>query len=77
MKCARCPGLLRALRKAGPYALTELLLPGGTVLALLLWLSTGAGRGAFAEEHPPRIRPATAELVVSSPSPHTYDLRAT
>ena len=27
-----------ALRKLGPYALLELLLPGGTVLALLLYL---------------------------------------
>lgn len=55
----------------------ELLLPGGTVLALLLWLSTGAGRGAFAEEHPQRVQPATAELVVGSHSRHTHDLRAT
>jgi hypothetical protein len=27
-----------ALRKLGPYALLEVLLPGGTVLALLLYL---------------------------------------
>lgn len=27
-----------ALRKLGPYALLELLLPGGTILALLLYL---------------------------------------
>jgi hypothetical protein len=58
----------RSIRKIGPYALLELLLPGGTVLAFLLWLSTGAGRGLFAEEHPPRIRPATAERVVASPA---------
>lgn len=27
------------LRKAAPYRLMELLLPGGTLLAVLLWLS--------------------------------------
>jgi hypothetical protein len=32
------------LRSAGPYAAIEILLPGGTLIALLLWLSR---RGAF------------------------------
>jgi len=32
---ARLPALLRAL---GPYAAIELLLPGGSVIALLIWL---------------------------------------
>ena len=32
---ARLPALLRVL---GPYALIELLLPGGSVIALLVWL---------------------------------------
>ena len=54
----------------------EMLLPGGTVLALLLWLSTGAGRGLLAEEHPPRVRPATAERVIASPIPHSHELVA-
>ena len=31
------PALL-ALRKLGPYALLELVMPGGTILALLLYL---------------------------------------
>ena len=30
--------ILEAARSASPYLLTELLLPGGTVIALLLWL---------------------------------------
>ena len=35
--------ILQALRSLGPYLLIELLLPGGTLLALLLWLYfTGA-----------------------------------
>ncbi len=32
------------LRSVGPYALIEILLPGGTLVALLLWLSR---QGAF------------------------------
>ena len=41
---------LALLRSAGPYAAIEILLPGGTLIALLLWLSrqgaftTGVGR---------------------------------
>ena len=31
------PGGLAGLREFGPYALAELLLPGGTVVAVLLW----------------------------------------
>jgi len=30
--------LLRALRTFGPYALLELVMPGGTLLALLLYM---------------------------------------
>jgi hypothetical protein len=29
---------MTGLRELGPYALLELLLPGGTVLAVLIWL---------------------------------------
>jgi hypothetical protein len=35
---------LALLRSVGPYAAIEILLPGGTLIALLLWLSR---RGAF------------------------------
>ena len=31
--------ILERLRQLGPYLLIELLLPGGTLIALLLWLS--------------------------------------
>lgn len=36
------------VQRAGPYVLIELLLPGGTLLALLLYLCrrSGTGRGA-------------------------------
>jgi hypothetical protein len=30
--------LINAARTASPYLLIELILPGGTVIALLLWL---------------------------------------
>jgi hypothetical protein len=30
--------LIQAARNASPYLLIELLLPGGSVIALLLWL---------------------------------------
>ena len=68
MKGVQSLGVLRILRRAGPYVLVELLLPGGTLLALLLWLSSGAGRGAFAEEHPARIIPSVSERVVAVPT---------
>jgi hypothetical protein len=32
------------LRKLGPYAAIEILLPGGTLMALLLWLYRRSGR---------------------------------
>ena len=35
---------LALLRSVGPYAAIEILLPGGTLIALLLWLSR---QGAF------------------------------
>jgi hypothetical protein len=34
---------LSRLRAYGPYVLLEMLLPGGTLLALLLWLSQRLG----------------------------------
>ena len=64
MKAARWVSMLKALRRAGPYLLVELLLPGGTLVALLLWLSNGAGRGNFAPLHQAEISPAVIERVV-------------
>jgi hypothetical protein len=34
----RIPAMWRVLRQFAPYALMELLLPGGTILAILFWL---------------------------------------
>jgi hypothetical protein len=36
---ARAKTLLPAVRALGPYLLVELVLPGGTLIALLMWLA--------------------------------------
>jgi hypothetical protein len=51
-------------RRAGPYLLLELLLPGGTLLALLLWFSSGLSRGQFAEAQQQSMAPVAVECVV-------------
>ena len=63
-------GLLGASRKAGPYLLVELLLPGGTLIALLLWFSAN-GVGRFADPHPVRLSPSAIErlLVTKNAAP--------
>lgn len=47
---------LALVRSVGPYMAIEILLPGGTLIALLLWLSR---RGAFTT-HASRVRQSTA-----------------
>ena len=51
---------LALLRSIGPYAAIEILLPGGTLIALLLWL---ARCGAFTSIVSPD-RPAAAIVCV-------------
>ena len=46
--------------------LIELLLPGGTLLALLLWLFSGAGRGQFADTPQVVVAPSAVECVVDA-----------
>jgi pimeloyl-ACP methyl ester carboxylesterase len=46
---------LALIRSVGPYALIEMLLPGGTLIALLLWL---ARRGAFSSGRSIELMPA-------------------
>lgn len=64
MKGVLSKGVFAALQRAGPYVLVELLLPGGTLLALLLWISSGVGRGHFAEAQPIGMTPSNIERVV-------------
>ena len=42
---------LSRLRAIGPYLALELFLPGGTLIALLLWLSQRFGRARFGSMH--------------------------
>lgn len=44
-----------ALRAVGPYVLIELLLPGGTLFAFLLWLSQRCKRGALEHRDSPSV----------------------
>ena len=49
MTILRAQRTITALRGLGPYVLLEILLPGGTLVALLLWLSQrymGGGLGS-------------------------------
>ncbi len=39
MMTTRMRSVLQALRALGPYVLIELVLPGGTLFALVLWLA--------------------------------------
>ena len=57
---------LRMLRELGPYVLVDLLLPGGTLLALVLWLSSGTGRGQLAEAHQPGASAVAIERVIDT-----------
>jgi hypothetical protein len=63
----RLKNLTSKVRSAGPYLLIELLLPGGTLIALLLWLSQGMIRNAFPAAHQPVAPAAAVERVVASP----------
>jgi hypothetical protein len=43
-RLARClTGMITVLRKLGPYAAIELLLPGGTLIAVTLWVCRSRG----------------------------------
>jgi hypothetical protein len=54
----------RSIRRLGPYLLLELLLPGGTLLAVLLWLYSGAARGQLASAPQVNLAPVAIERVV-------------
>jgi len=68
MKAVRWVSVRETLHRVGPYVLVELLLPGGTLLALLLWLSNGVGRGQLANMHQAEISPAVVERVIDVPA---------
>jgi hypothetical protein len=53
------------VRSLGPYVLMELLLPGGTLLALLLWISQGITRGGLIGAPQPVVSPTAVERVIA------------
>jgi hypothetical protein len=58
MNAITLKNLLPKLRSLGPYFFVELLLPGGTLIALLLWLSQGMNRTGVLNVQPPVDAPA-------------------
>jgi hypothetical protein len=67
MNSFQLKSMTRRLREAAPYLLVELLLPGGTLFAILMWLtqnSTAVRAGAH--DLPPSPH-AIAERVVDIP----------
>jgi hypothetical protein len=57
--------LVSSARKLGPYLLMELLLPGGTLIALILWLSQGVHRTGLMTVDEPTLAPTQVEKVIS------------
>lgn len=53
-----------ALRALGPYLLVELLLPGGTLIALLMWLSQRFLRGGLGSVRQYALAPKLARPVI-------------
>jgi hypothetical protein len=55
----------RFVRGAGPYLLLEVLLPGGTLLALLLWwFSGGSARGQLTSVRRLPVEPISIQRAV-------------
>ena len=55
----------RFLRGAGPYLLLEVLLPGGTLMALLLWwFSGGSARGQLTNVRHLPVAPISIQRAV-------------
>jgi hypothetical protein len=54
----------RRLPPTSPYFLVEILVPGGTIVALLLWLSSGHAKGQLCDPRPVPHTSITAELFI-------------
>lgn len=66
---------VKTLRNFGPYFLVELLLPGGTLVALLLWLSRRFVRDGLRGTRQHQFPPMTAKpVVIAKPEPGHKDL---
>ena len=60
--------LIRTLRRFGPYLLIELLLPGGTLVAIMLWLSQNLARRQNPRARPRLITRSVATRIVCLPA---------
>ena len=60
---------LDRLRNFGPYLAIELLLPGGTLVALLLWLSRRFLRNGLRDIRQYRFAPLSARVAINA-KPH-------
>ena len=58
----------RRFRRTWPYVLIEVFVPGGTIVALLLWISSGQAKGQFAGPQPVPNSATTQERVIATAS---------
>ena len=72
VKAVSLQSVLGTLRRIGPYVLIEVLLPGGTLLALLLWLSSGASRGQFSDVQQVAPQPVAVARMLDSSTQKRY-----
>jgi hypothetical protein len=63
MNATALKNLFPKLRALSPYLFVELLLPGGTLIALLLWLSQGMTRTGTLAVHLPVEAPAVVARI--------------
>jgi hypothetical protein len=56
----------QAIRSLGPYVLIELLLPGGTLFAVLLWLYRRTAAGSSRSIHVAKAAPSAVEFAVTA-----------
>jgi hypothetical protein len=65
MKAGVLARATKFLRGAGPYLLLEVLLPGGTLMALLLWwFSGGSARGQLSNVRHLPVEPIAIQRTV-------------
>lgn len=69
------PKFSPGLRSFGPYVLIEVLLPGGTLLAVLLWLLQRFKRGRFGSMRRYFFRQVAAlPVAAAKPFPHSVGI---
>ena len=69
MNTFQLKSMSRRLRQAAPYLLVELLMPGGTLLAILMWLTQHSTTMRTGAHDLPPVPPAAIERVIDVPAP--------